>query len=75
MAENVHEAVGRHDHEQARSDAYQHVGAQAGRPGQAFALEADGAAEQGGETEARDHFELRKHDISLMNRAIHLSMQ
>ena len=57
----VLEPVGRHDHQQAGADADQHVGADACRPHQPLALEADQAAEQRRHGEAQRDVEVGDH--------------
>jgi hypothetical protein len=59
----VGEAEGRNDHEQAGADTNQHMGAQAWRPCQPFAIGADDAAEYGGDQKAQDQIPVQRgHD-------------
>jgi len=61
-SQNIREAEGRDDHEQARADADQHVRAKSGRPYKAFAVGADDAAERGGDKKANNQFPIGQHD-------------
>lgn len=61
---HVREAERGHEHHERRADRDEHVRAQAGGPVHPFALEADHAAEQRGEQQAAQQFDVVDHDRS-----------